>query len=186
LFRRGRLLRLSSICLAHLVLASAAYAVTYDPIVQTGLGTLSWPNPHHYKNFIASGEYCTSTHFVCERPDFEIQPASISDVPEFGDLPLADRLGRTASSTTRRSAAGQGGNSTSGDPISSSNNAGDSPTGSFNGGGVGRNTIAIDPVDPTPPNPPTPSPVPLPATAWLLIAAMSGLGVYRRSMPKLW
>jgi hypothetical protein len=97
----GRLLKLSIVCLAHFALAGSAYAVTYNAQVQTGLGSLSWPNSHHYKNFIASGEYCTSTHFVCERPDFEIQTASIADVANLGDLPLADSIGRRITSISR-------------------------------------------------------------------------------------
>ena len=296
MFSSGRLLKLSSVCLAQFALAVSAYAVTYNAQVQTGLGTLSWPNPHHYKNFIASGEYCTSTHFVCERPDFEIQTAAISDVANLGDLPFADSVGRRTSSISRppqrpcTSTAGDNAartvasnnssnsnegatgtiasskvsftttyvgevndvlgtlswpnphkyknfiasgeyctsthftcerpdsniqtasisdevvtedlpladadvapssansasrasqdqcNDVKARPIAarivSSSNPGDSPAGTFNGGGTGNTIVPVDP------KPPTPSPVPLPASVWFLLAGISGLGVYRRS-----
>jgi hypothetical protein len=293
LLSSGRLLKLSSVCLAHFAFAGSAYAVTYNAQVQTGLGTLSWPNPHHYKNFIASGEYCTSTHFVCERPDFEIQTASISDVANLGDFPLADTVGRRTSSISRppqrpctstagdnaaRAVASSNPNESQTGTIASSkvsftttyvgelndfpgtlswpnphkyknfiasgeyctsthftcerpdsniqtasisdevvtedlpladadpaatrpnsasrasqeecngntaranaarivpsSNPGDSPTGTFNGGGTGNTIVPVDPKTPTP------SPVPLPASVWFLLAGISGLGVYRRS-----
>jgi hypothetical protein len=187
----GKFLKIVSVVVVICAFAEQAEAVTYVGSLNTGLGSLSWPNPHHYKNFIASGEYCTSTHFVCERPDFEIETASIADVPEFGDLPPVDRLKRKASYAARKSSAGQIGGSTDGG-ISSTSNPGDSPTGPFTGGGTANTIVTTNPTvnpptiptvnpPPNPPNPPpSPSPVPLPSSVWLFLAATLGLGVYRR------
>jgi hypothetical protein len=162
--------------------STVSFTTTYVGEMNGVLGTLSWPNPNKYKNFIASGEYCTGTHFTCERPDFNIQTASTSDVAVAEDLPLADAetAGNRAYSAGR---APQGEcNSATGFKTAGNNavatvgssNPGDSPAGSFNSGGAANAILPIDPKSQTP------SPVPLPASVWFLLAAISGLGVYRR------
>jgi hypothetical protein len=159
--------------------SKVSFTTTYVGELNGVLGNLIWPNPHKYKNFIASGEYCTSTHFTCERPDSNIQTASISEEVVTEDLPLAD-ADPAASRTNSVSRASQDQcNDIKARPsaagIVPSSNPGDSPTGIFNGGGTGNTNVPLEPP------PPTPSPVPLPASVWFLLAGISGLGVYRRS-----
>lgn len=184
----GKCLKFGSICAVLCAMAEPSLAVTYSGKLKSGVGDLSWPNPHQYINFITSGEYCTSTHFTCERPDFEIQTASISDVPEFGDLPLVDPVKSSASYSSRRSSGGQNSGGAGGDNgigTVATSNPGDSPAGSFNGGGPGRRNSPINPVQPLDPGPPNVSAVPLPSSVWLLFAAVLSLGFYRRQSHRI-
>lgn len=183
---QGSLLKFGGVCCMLCALATPALAVTYVGQTNSGLGNLSWPNPHRYKNFITSGEYCTSTHFTCERPDFEIETASISDVADLGDIPVADPV-RKSTYSTRKSSSGQStgssGDNTAGTVATS--NAGDSPTGSFNGGGPRRSNLPSDPSQPIDPGPPNLSPVPLPNSVWFLFAAVLSLGFFRRQSQRI-
>jgi hypothetical protein len=185
---KGKFLKFGSVCAVLFAIAGPSCAVTFTEQVKSGLGQLSWPNPHHYVNFISSGEYCTSTHFTCERPDYEIQTASLSDVPEFGDIAPLVGVKKSGSYSSRGSSVGQnsggtGGNSSGGSIALSS--PGDSPTGPFNGGGAGRINAPLNPVQPLDPLPPNLSPVPLPSSIWLLFAAILSLGFYRHQSQRI-
>ncbi len=181
---RGGLLIFGSVLAMLCAFAGHSYAVTFSGPLTTSLGTLSWPNPHKYKNFIASGEYCTSTHFTCERPDFDIQTASLTDSTEYGDLPLADPVAKRKYFTKSSQRQGGGTGSDNSGGISSTSNPGDSPTGTINGGQFSPTTVPLNPsivIDPPPPFlPPPVSPIPLPNTLWLLLAAVFGFGLFHR------
>jgi hypothetical protein len=190
---KGKFLNIGSACAVVLALTAPAFAVTHDGRLKSELGQLSWPNPHHYVNFITSGEYCTSTHFTCERPDYDIQTASISDVPEFGDIEPIDAVKKSASRSARRSSGSQNGGS-GGDGsggIGATSSAGGSPAGSFNGGGAGRSNfpiLPIDPIDPPQPIDPVPpnlSPVPLPSSVWFLFVAVLSLVFFRHQSARI-